>query len=193
MSELMSQLITPELMTAFTVFIVLLVVLLHVLSISVGHPLTPYMRGRIGTLGMLRLYAVGVIACPPSSSAPVADRRDEQELEVALKQRELMKYGECANCGYPVESDYVYCLVATRLKNLCELPSCARACMDCVPYCATPVGRTATVGRLRAAVLDAAGLRSAGQVAREPHNQVRSRAPRTQNREKGIRLTRLLA
>ena len=46
--------------------------------------------------------------------------RDEQELEIALKQRELMKYGECANCGYPVEADFVLCPNChQRLKNLC--------------------------------------------------------------------------
>lgn len=28
---------------------------------------------------------------------PLQIDRDEQELEIALKQRELMKYGECAN------------------------------------------------------------------------------------------------
>ena len=47
--------------------------------------------------------------------------RDEQELEVALKQRQLMQYGECANCGYPVEADYVLCPNChQRLKNQCQ-------------------------------------------------------------------------
>ncbi|MFR1166978.1 MAG: hypothetical protein ACLSDQ_04815 [Adlercreutzia equolifaciens] len=40
--------------------------------------------------------------------------RDEQELEIALKQRQLMKYGECANCGYPVEADLSCARTATR-------------------------------------------------------------------------------
>ena len=31
-----------------------------------------------------------------------------------------MKFGECANCGYPVESDFVLCPNChQRLKNLC--------------------------------------------------------------------------
>ena len=65
--------------------------------------------------------------------------RDEQELEIALKQRELMKYGECANCGYPVQDDYILCPSChTRLKNMC--PTCHRALdpsWTVCPYCAT--------------------------------------------------------
>lgn len=67
--------------------------------------------------------------------------RDEQELEIALKQRELMKYGECANCGYPVEADFVLCPNChQRLKNLCG--TCNHALdptWTVCPYCATPV------------------------------------------------------
>ena len=126
MSELMSQLITPELMTAFTVFIVLLVVL-YVLSI-VWVIRDAYMRGTHwyvwGIVALVPL--VGVIAYCLLRPPLLQIDRDEQELEVALKQRELMKYGECANCGYPVESDYVLCPNChTRLKNLC--PSCHHA------------------------------------------------------------------
>ena len=34
-----------------------------------------------------------------------------------------MRYGDCANCGYPVEEDYVMCPNChQRLKNLC--PTC---------------------------------------------------------------------
>ncbi len=67
--------------------------------------------------------------------------RNEQELEIALKQRQLMKYGECANCNYPVEADYVLCPQChTQLKNLCA--RCDRAldpAWTVCPYCATPV------------------------------------------------------
>lgn len=67
--------------------------------------------------------------------------RDEQALDVALKQRELLKYGECAQCGYPVESDYVLCPNChQRLKNLC--PTCHHALnpdWDLCPYCTTNI------------------------------------------------------
>ena len=154
MSELMSQLITPELMTAFTVFIVLLVVL-YVLSI-VWVIRDAYMRGTHwyvwGIVALVPL--VGVIAYCLLRPPLLQIDRDEQELEVALKQRELMKYGECANCGYPVESDYVLCPNChQRLKNLC--PSChhARACMDCVPVLRHAGGQNRNGGSAPRAVL----------------------------------------
>ena len=71
--------------------------------------------------------------------------RDEQELEIALKQRQLMKYGECANCGYPVEADFVLCPNChTQLKNLCMRCNHAlEPSWTVCPYCATPVGAPA--------------------------------------------------
>lgn len=181
MSELMSQLITPELMMAFTIFIVLLVVL-YVLSI-VWVIRDAYMRGtRWYVWGIVALVPlIGVIAYCLLRPPLLRIDRDEQELEVALKQRELMKYGECASCGYPVESDYVLCPNChTRLKNLC--PSCHHAlepAWTVCPYCATPVGQGrggAQAARRRPRQAPAAQ----GQSAREPRQQVRSRAPRQQ-------------
>ena len=67
--------------------------------------------------------------------------RDEQQLEIALKKRQLMQYGECAKCGYPVEWDYVICPKCnTQLKNLCH--ECGKALHPkwrVCPYCATSV------------------------------------------------------
>lgn len=67
--------------------------------------------------------------------------REEQDLELALKQRELMKFGDCAKCGYPVEADYVLCPNChTRLKNLC--PTCHHAldpAWTVCPYCTTKI------------------------------------------------------
>ncbi len=46
--------------------------------------------------------------------------RAEQELDVMLKQRQLMKFGECSRCSYPIESDYVVCPQCyVRLQNIC--------------------------------------------------------------------------
>lgn len=190
MSELMSQLITPELMTAFTIFIVLLVVL-YVLSI-VWVIRDAYMRGT-------RWYVWGVVALVPLLGVvaycllrpPLLQiDRDEQELEVALKQRELMKYGECANCGYPVESDYVLCPNChAHLKNLC--PSCHHAlepAWTVCPYCATPVGQGRAYSAPRRRQRPQQAPAAQGQPAREPRQQrlqqqVRSRAPRSQQPE----------
>lgn len=181
MSELMSQLITPELMTAFTIFIVLLVVL-YVLSI-VWVVRDAYMRGTHwyvwGVVALVPL--LGVIAYCLLRPPLLQIDRDEQELEVALKQRELMKYGECANCGYPVESDYVICPNChSRLKNLC--PSCHRALdpsWTVCPYCATPAGR-AHEAQQRRRPRQQAPAQSQQRQRAERNEQVRTRAPRKQ-------------
>ena len=135
MSELLSQLWTPELQTAFTVVVVLLVIL-YVLSI-VWVVRDAYMRGTQWYIWAIVALVplLGVIAyCllrPPLL----------QELEIALKQRQLMKYGECATCGYPVEADYVLCPSChTQLKNLCgRCEHALEPSWTVCPYCATPV------------------------------------------------------
>ena len=187
MSELMSQLITPELMTAFSIFIVLLVVL-YILSI-VWVVRDAYMRGTHwyvwGVVALVPL--LGVIAYCLLRPPLLQIDRDEQELEVALKQRELMKYGECATCGYPVESDYVVCPNChSRLKNLCL--SCHRAldpAWTVCPYCATPVGQAHNgAARRRPRPHQAAPAANAPAQAQpreqRAQQQVRTRAPRKQ-------------
>lgn len=140
MSELLSQLWTPELQAAFTVVVVVLVIL-YVLSI-VWVARDAYQRGTSWIWCLIALIPfLGVMAYCLLRPSLLQIDRDEQELEIALKQRQLMKYGECANCGYPVEDDYILCPSChSRLKNMC--PTCHRA-LDpswaVCPYCATPM------------------------------------------------------
>ena len=141
MSELMSQLWTPELQTALTAVVICLVIL-YVLSI-IWVARDAYMRGTFWYLWAIiaLIPLLGVIAYCLLRPPLLKLDRDEQELEVALKQRELMKYGECASCGYPVEADYVMCPNChQRLKNLCS--TCHHAldpAWSVCPYCTTPV------------------------------------------------------
>lgn len=141
MNELISQLWTPELTAGFVVVIVLLLVL-YVLSI-VWVVRDAYMRGTQWYIWAIvaLVPGIGVIAYLLLRPPLLQIDRDEQELEIALKQRQLMRYGECATCGYPVEADYVICPnCLTQLKNLCR--SCHRAldpAWEVCPYCATPV------------------------------------------------------
>ncbi len=85
---------------------------------------------------------VGVLAYNLMRPPLLTSDRDEQELDVALKRRELMKYGECGSCGYPVEYDYVMCPNChQRLKNLC--PTCHHALepeWSVCPYCTAQIG-----------------------------------------------------
>ncbi len=142
MGELVSQIWTPQMQAAFTVVIVLLVIL-YVLSI-VWVVRDAYLRGTAWYVWAIVALVpfVGVIAYCLLRPPMLRIDKDEQELEVALKQRELMKYGECATCGYPVEMDYVICPNChTQLKNLCS--HCEKAlepAWTICPYCATPVG-----------------------------------------------------
>lgn len=142
MSELFAQLWSPQMQAAFTVVIVLLVVL-YVLSV-IWVVRDAYMRGATWYIwGIVSLVpVVGIIAYCLMRPPMLQIDKDEQELEVALKQRQLQKYGECATCGYPVEAEYVICPNChTQLKNLCS--HCNRAldpAWTICPYCATPVG-----------------------------------------------------
>ena len=141
MTELLTQLWTPELQMALSVVVVCLVIL-YVLSI-IWVARDAYMRGTMWYLWAIIALVplLGVIAYCLLRPPLLQIDRDEQELEVALKQRELMKYGECASCGYPVEADYVMCPNChQRLKNLC--PTCHHAldpAWSACPYCPTPI------------------------------------------------------
>ena len=143
MAELISQLWTPEVQAAFSVVVVCLVIL-YVLSI-IWVARDAYMRGTLWYLWAIVALVplLGVIAYCLLRPPLLQIDRDEQELEVALKQRQLMKYGECASCGYPVEADYVMCPNChQRLKNLCS--TCHHAldpAWTVCPYCTTPVNR----------------------------------------------------
>ena len=129
-----------------SIFVVLgILALLYVLSI-IWVARDSYLRGAPWALWTLVaiIPLVGLIAyCMLRPSLYQIDR-DEQELEIAMKKRELMKYGECAHCGYPVEADYVICPnCLTKLKNLC--PTCGHALdssWKVCPYCSTTVVET---------------------------------------------------
>jgi RNA polymerase subunit RPABC4/transcription elongation factor Spt4 len=141
MSDLFASLWTPEVQMACTIALALLVVL-YVLSV-LWTARDAYLRGTIWPVWTIvaLIPIAGVVAYCFLRPPLYRIDQDEQELEIALKQRELKKYGECGNCGYPVEADYVLCPNChTRLKNMC--PNCHRALdphWQVCPYCATQV------------------------------------------------------
>ena len=91
MSELLAQLWTPEMQAAFTVVLVLLVIL-YVLSIVWGvrdaylRCTAWYIWAEVALVPVLGLVAYCLLR-PPLLQLD----RDEQELEIALKQSHLMK------------------------------------------------------------------------------------------------------
>lgn len=143
MSDLMSQIMTPQMQGALLFFVGLMVLLYVLVVVWVARD--AFQRGAIWWMWALiaLIPGVGVIAYLLLRPSLLELDRAEQELEVALKQRELMKYGECATCGYPVEADYVLCPNChTRLKNLCT--NCHHALdpsWTICPYCGKPVGK----------------------------------------------------
>ena len=162
---------------AFTVVVVLLAIL-YVLSIVWVVPATRIMRGTAwyvwGVVALVPVRGRGGVL--PAASAPLLQLdRDEQELEVALKQRQLMQYGECANCGYPVEADFrpVPELPSAQLKNLCRRIAATR--LSRLGRCArtAPARSAVNVGRFAAAPQPQAAPRQQSPAAarRVPRNR----------------------
>ena len=147
MSEIMRQIWTPQMQMAFTI-IILLIVCLYALSI-VWISRDARLRGEAPMKWMIigLIPGAGIIAYLLLRPPMLAMDRDEQELEVALKQRELMRYGECVKCGYPVKDDYILCPnCQTQLRNMC--PGCGKPMepsWPVCPYCTTPISGTPAV------------------------------------------------
>ena len=70
--------------------------------------------------------------------------KEEQELDITLKRRQLAKYGNCANCGQPVKDDYVACPKCGRkLREICS--SCKKPLefsWTTCPYCGSLAKKT---------------------------------------------------
>jgi uncharacterized Zn finger protein (UPF0148 family) len=143
MSDILSQLMTPELKFAFTL-VIIVIALLYILSI-IWTVRDSYLRGTNPQIwGLIALIPfLGCMVYAMMRPPLYASDREEQNIGLLLQQRELMAYGECPKCGYPTERDYVLCPNChTRLKNQCS------NCMHTLepewavcPYCATKVVR----------------------------------------------------
>jgi hypothetical protein len=129
-------------MQMFFTVVLVLIVILYILSI-VWVARDAYLRGAAWYIWAIVALVpfLGIIAYLLMRPPLLMIDKEEQELEVALKQRQLMNYGECAACGYPVEADYIICPNChTQLKNMC--PGCHRAlepAWSICPFCATTV------------------------------------------------------
>ena len=140
MADLLSSLITEEMRMALVVVCVMIAAL-YVLSIA-WVVRDAHLRGTNWVVwGVVSIIPiVGLVAyCLLRPSLMQIDR-DEQELEIAYKQRALQKYGNCAVCGCPVEDDFIVCPSChDPLKNQCA--RCGKPLdptWSMCPYCATP-------------------------------------------------------
>lgn len=137
--ELFSSM-SSSISTVLTVFLVIVIVL-YVLSIAYVVKDSRSRGASSAWIVISLIPLIGFIAYCVGRPQLTTEDRDEQELELALKRRQLMHYGECAHCGYPVEADYVLCPHChQRLKNLC--PTCHHALnpeWSICPYCTTQI------------------------------------------------------
>jgi len=142
MEELLNSLITPEVKLAIQAIVVVigvfyLISIIWVVRDSYLRGANPVIWGLIGLVPFIGAFFYAMMRPPMLLSD-----KDEQNLDFALKQRQLMNYGECGKCGYPVEREYLMCpRCSTQLKNECK--RCAHALnpeWQVCPYCCTPIG-----------------------------------------------------
>ena len=142
MQEILDQLFTEEIKMVLMGILVFIGVL-YVISI-IWVIRDSYLRGSIPVIwGIISLIPfIGAFTYSMMRPPMLLSDRDEQALDFALKQRELLKYGECAKCSYPVEREYLMCpRCGSQLKNECR--RCGHALnpdWTVCPYCCTPFG-----------------------------------------------------
>ncbi len=142
MQELVKQLLTPQVMMVGKVAI-FFILALYVLSI-VWVVRDAYLRGSYPWLwGVVSIVPfLGLIAYLILRPSMYSVDRQEQDLEIALKERQLEHYGNCPTCGANIERDFIVCPHCnTQVRNVCSrchkpLEPDWKVC----PYCRTHVG-----------------------------------------------------
>ena len=142
MSKYIEELMSPQLMFAMYGFIAF-VVALYLLSVVYVF-IDAKRRGvqAFWDWGLLALVPfVGLMAYIVMRPASYVADREEQELDMALRERQLAQYGSCPNCGTSIEKDFIVCPVCnTQVRNVC--PTCKRpleAHWKVCPFCRTHI------------------------------------------------------
>ena len=143
MSELLSLIFTPQVrmvLMLIGIALVLLYVLSIVYVIKDARARGSHAWWVWGIIAIIPL--VGLIAYLILRPSSYAIDRDEQELEIALREHELQHYGTCPTCGAPIDRDFIVCpMCDTQVRNVC--PNCHRpldADWKICPYCRTHIG-----------------------------------------------------
>ena len=136
----MSSLFGPGVMFLFFIFIAALI-FLYIMSILWARK-DAKARGANEKFAMLisLIPFAGVLAYVLMRPPLLLIDKEEQELDIALKRRQLNKYSECPNCGELVESHYLVCpKCQLKLKDACS--NCGKPLEEgwkACPYCSTP-------------------------------------------------------
>lgn len=142
MSKYIEELMSPQLMFAMYGFIAFVVALC---LLSVVYVFIDAKRRGVQAFwawGLLALVPfVGLMAYIVMRPASYVADREEQELDMALRERQLAQYGSCPNCGTTIEKDFIVCPVCnTQVRNVC--PTCKRpleAHWKVCPFCRTHI------------------------------------------------------
>lgn len=142
MSKYIEEFMSPQLMFSMYGFIAF-VVALYLLSVVYVF-IDAKRRGvqAFWAWGLLALVPfVGLMAYIVMRPASYVADREEQELDMALRERQLAQYGSCPNCGTTIEKDFIVCPVCnTQVRNVC--PTCKRpleAHWKVCPFCRTHI------------------------------------------------------
>ena len=142
MEELLDQLITPEVRMVLYLMVACMV-MLYILSIvyvirdAQRRGAEPWwLWAVISVIPIVGLLAYVILR--PSSY--LVDR-EEQDLDIALREHQLSHYGVCPKCGAPIDRDFIVCPICnTQVRNVC--PTCHRplnADWKVCPYCRTRI------------------------------------------------------
>ena len=145
MMEYIQQLMTPQVMTVIYLFIAFIVAL-YVLSVVYVF-VDARRRGSqyFWAWGLLSLVPlVGLIAYNVLRPSSYLSDREEQELDMALRERQLAQYGTCPRCGRTHREGFrrVPGVQHPGAQRLPQLPQAARRPLEGVPVLpnAHPIG-----------------------------------------------------
>lgn len=142
MSKYIEELMSPQLMFAMYGFIAFVVALYLLSVVYVFIDAKRRVVQAFWAWGLLALVPfVGLMAYIVMRPASYVADREEQELDMALRERQLAQYGSCPNCGTTIEKDFIVCPVCnTQVRNVC--PTCKRpleAHWKVCPFCRTHI------------------------------------------------------
>ncbi len=135
MSELLSQVQTVAIFGLSIIVALYIITIVWVIHDAPKRGVSPVKWGIISLIPFLGALLYSAMR----PNILLADK-EEQELDYLLRQRELMRYGECGRCSYPVCDDYLVCPnCGSQLKNSCY--KCGKPLdprWSICPWCAAP-------------------------------------------------------